>query len=154
MKKVSLKADQYRTDERIILFKDMETGMIQSGKHVYIDGPCKSVYEVDEKIGEWRIVWLETDSPVRAIRDDEEYIPGKIKIRVDTKAIRDNCKYNKSKEHEKFHKILHVNNNGDMQSVMIVEINGPSRVIYDPNNKEHTVWIETNSEIKTVDVIT
>jgi hypothetical protein len=153
MIKVSLKADSYRTNDKIILFTDTETGMTGEAKHVYIDGPCKSVYEVDEKVGDWRIVWLETESPVRVIGDNEVYMPGKIKIHVDSKSIVNNTGFNKSKEYEKFHKILHINNNGVMQHVMGVEINGPSRIIHRPSNKKYTVWIETNSEIKTVDVI-
>ena len=150
MTRISLKGDEYRTNENIIVYTD-DSGVTRDANRLYIGGPSKSFYEVDERFGDWRIVWLETDAEVYPYR--AMYVPCKTRIRVNKDAIKNNCMYNKTKQYDKFNKVLTVIDGDTVKQTMLVEIDGPSFVIHDPNNKDYTVWIETSSEIKTFDNI-
>ena len=155
MIRISLKAPEYRTTNNIICYTYMESGKQGDARYLYIDGPCKSVYEIDPQIApNRRIFWLETESKI--YRNDEPFngVFRKI-ILIDKHAIQNNCGFQQRKEFDKFHKVCSLIEDGKTISTALnFEISGPSKIIYEPENKDYKVWIETNSDVKMINDVT
>jgi len=123
-------------------------GSTKGAKGVYLHGPSKSFWGIDERLCDFKIVWFETDDKVDLIQnDDGQYIPMKKIIHINRNIIQ------KNQKHGTEHPICRVEENGKVRYCMEVKINGPSHMIYNPKKPRPCgarLWIETDSDIELI----
>lgn len=154
MIKISLKDTSYRKDDNILFCQNLETGKyIQDAQYLYVDGPCKSLYEVDPKIANYRIVWLETDAPFYKIKENEKKKFRK-KITIDKNAISNNCVFQRDKKYHLFHKVCSLYEDDKLiEKSLSFEILGPCQIIHEPSRTDCRAWIETDSEVRMINEV-
>jgi len=121
-----------------------DNGKVIGCKSVFVHGPCKSFYEVDERYGDWKIVFIKTDFSVDKIQEKIEHTTMKNLVFIDRDIILSNNKDNKNNP------VCKVIVNDSVRYCMQVIIHGPSRMLYDPTLPENRIWIETDSDIEMI----
>jgi len=150
MIKISVKDYPYRTSNNIICFKDLETGKMGEAQYLYIDKSSEIIYRVDEKVANYKIVWVLTDGIV-SIQDDlvikENDMDKSTIIHINRNIIQQNAKHGRDEP------VCRVEKDGKVRYCMEVRINGPSHMIYRPNKPRPCgakLWIETFADVELI----
>jgi hypothetical protein len=149
MKRISVVKDLENVEHNnafCVLQNHDDVKSVYSCHGLEVDGPCQFKYGIDERFATFNIVWAETDSDITPYRGNflRKLPPMKHYIHIDRDAIMHNIKSTDKKP---------VCNIDGKIYCMELNILGPSRMIYSPDNPHNTgakLWIETDDEIEAI----